>query len=89
MIKNKKIFVTGGAGFIANTLIKRLVKNNEIIIKSKNVQEPCNCSPYRLSLCLQNPRREAERPPNRYGSNWLCEKAPSPPPKPGSREPIR
>ena len=32
MIKNKKIFITGGAGFIANTLIKRLVENNEIII---------------------------------------------------------
>ena len=32
MIKNKNIFITGGAGFIANTLIKRLVKNNKIVI---------------------------------------------------------
>jgi UDP-glucose 4-epimerase len=30
MIKNKKIFITGGAGFIANTLISRLVAENEI-----------------------------------------------------------
>lgn len=32
MIKNKKIFITGGAGFIANTLIRRLVDNNKIVI---------------------------------------------------------
>ena len=32
MIKNKQIFITGGAGFIANTLIRRLVDNNKIII---------------------------------------------------------
>ncbi|MCG3115580.1 MAG: NAD-dependent epimerase/dehydratase family protein [Candidatus Manganitrophus sp. SA1] len=30
MIKDKKIFITGGAGFIANTLISRLVAENEI-----------------------------------------------------------
>ena len=29
---NKRIFITGGAGFIANTLIKKLVHDNEIII---------------------------------------------------------
>ncbi len=32
MIKKKKIFITGGAGFIANTIIRRLVQNNEIVI---------------------------------------------------------
>lgn len=32
MIKKKKIFITGGAGFIANTLIRRLVHDNEIVI---------------------------------------------------------
>jgi len=32
MIKNKKIFVTGGAGFIANCLISRIVEQNKIII---------------------------------------------------------
>jgi UDP-glucose 4-epimerase len=30
MIKNKNIFITGGAGFIANTLIKELVEDNKI-----------------------------------------------------------
>jgi len=31
-LKNKKIFITGGAGFIANMLIKRLIKDNQIIV---------------------------------------------------------
>ncbi|MBI2252730.1 MAG: GDP-mannose 4,6-dehydratase [Armatimonadetes bacterium] len=31
-IKNKKIFITGGAGFIGTSLIEKLVKDNEIII---------------------------------------------------------
>ena len=32
MIKNKKIFITGGAGFIASTLIAKLAEGNEIIV---------------------------------------------------------
>ena len=32
MITNKKIFITGGAGFIANKLISILIRNNEIIV---------------------------------------------------------
>lgn len=32
MITNKKIFITGGAGFIANTLIKKLIGENEIVV---------------------------------------------------------
>src|SRR3990172_8168240 len=32
MIKNRKIFITGGAGFIANALIGKLLKDNQIII---------------------------------------------------------
>ncbi len=31
-MKGKKIFITGGAGFIANTLIKHYVENNNIIV---------------------------------------------------------
>lgn len=31
-IANKKIFITGGAGFIANTLIKNLIENNKITV---------------------------------------------------------
>ena len=32
MIKGKKIFITGGAGFIGSTLIGRLIDNNEIVV---------------------------------------------------------
>jgi len=32
MIQGKKIFVTGGAGFIANVLIKHYIQDNEIIV---------------------------------------------------------
>ena len=32
MINNKRIFITGGAGFIANTLIKYYVNNNKIVV---------------------------------------------------------
>jgi len=31
MIENKKIFITGGAGFIGSTLIGRLIEKNEIV----------------------------------------------------------
>ena len=32
MIKNKRIFITGGAGFIANTLIRHYIDNNKIVV---------------------------------------------------------
>lgn len=32
MINNKTIFITGGAGFIANTLIKHYIDNNKIVV---------------------------------------------------------
>lgn len=32
MIKNKRIFITGGAGFIASTLIGRLIEDNQIVV---------------------------------------------------------
>lgn len=32
MIKNKKIFITGGAGFIANTIISRVIENNTVVV---------------------------------------------------------
>lgn len=32
MIEDKKIFITGGAGFIASTLISRLIEHNEIVV---------------------------------------------------------
>ena len=32
MLENKTIFITGGAGFIANTIISRLVEKNKIVV---------------------------------------------------------
>lgn len=32
MLKDKRIFITGGAGFIANTLIKKYIEENKIIV---------------------------------------------------------
>lgn len=32
MIKGKKIFITGGAGFIANTIMKRLIEENDFVV---------------------------------------------------------
>lgn len=32
MLNQKKIFITGGAGFIANTLIRHYIENNKIIV---------------------------------------------------------
>lgn len=31
MLENKKIFITGGAGFIANTIIKQYIEKNQIV----------------------------------------------------------
>ena len=32
MIKNKTIFITGGAGFIANKIISRIINKNKVIV---------------------------------------------------------
>ncbi|MES2691171.1 MAG: NAD-dependent epimerase/dehydratase family protein, partial [Bacteroidota bacterium] len=32
MLKGKRIFITGGAGFIANTLIKHYIEHNTIVV---------------------------------------------------------
>ncbi len=32
MLKDKKIFITGGAGFIGSTLVERLINDNEIVV---------------------------------------------------------
>ena len=32
MIKNKQIFITGGAGFIGSTLVGKLIEDNEITV---------------------------------------------------------
>ncbi len=46
MIVNKTIFITGGAGFIANTLISRLVESNRIIVYDNFHRDTLSGSPY-------------------------------------------
>ncbi len=46
MITNKKIFITGGAGFIANTIISRLVENNKIVVYDNFHRDTLTNSPY-------------------------------------------
>jgi UDP-glucose 4-epimerase len=46
MIQNKTIFITGGAGFIANTLISRLVNNNQLIVYDNFHRDTLTYSPY-------------------------------------------
>ena len=35
-MRNEKIFITGGAGYLGKNLIKRLYKNNEITVYSRD-----------------------------------------------------
>lgn len=46
MIENRKIFITGGAGFIANTLIGRLADNNQITVYDNFHRDTLSSSPY-------------------------------------------
>lgn len=46
MIENKKIFITGGAGFIANSIISRLIDRNEIIVYDNFHRDTLSSSPY-------------------------------------------
>jgi UDP-glucose 4-epimerase len=46
MITNKTIFITGGAGFIANTIISRLVENNKIIVYDNFHRDTLSTSAY-------------------------------------------
>ena len=36
MVKNEKVFITGGAGFLGRNLIKSLYDNNEITVFSRD-----------------------------------------------------
>lgn len=46
MIEGKRIFITGGAGFIANTLISRLVDKNEVVVYDNFHRDTLSNSPY-------------------------------------------
>lgn len=46
MIENKRIFITGGAGFIANRLISLLVENNRIIVYDNFHRDTLSHSPF-------------------------------------------
>ncbi len=46
MIKGKKLFITGGAGFIANTLIARLADNNQIVVYDNFCRDTISKSKY-------------------------------------------
>jgi UDP-glucose 4-epimerase len=46
MIYNKRIFITGGAGFIANTLIKRLADDNQITVFDNFTRDTLSASGY-------------------------------------------
>jgi UDP-glucose 4-epimerase len=46
MIQNKTIFITGGAGFIANTLISRLVNSNRLVVYDNFHRDTLTSSAY-------------------------------------------
>jgi UDP-glucose 4-epimerase len=46
MIKKKKIFITGGAGFIANSLISCMIEENEIIVYDNFHRDTLTNSPF-------------------------------------------
>lgn len=46
MIRNKKIFITGGAGFIANALIGKLIEDNTIVVYDNFFRDTLSGSPY-------------------------------------------
>ena len=46
MIKNKKVFITGGAGFIANALIGRLIEDNSVVVYDNFFRDTLSGSPY-------------------------------------------
>jgi len=46
MLKDKKIFITGGAGFIGSTLIGRLIDDNEITVYDNFRRDALSDKPY-------------------------------------------
>jgi UDP-glucose 4-epimerase len=48
MIRGKRFFITGGAGFIANTLIGRLIEDNKVVVYDNFFRDTLSNSPYAL-----------------------------------------
>jgi len=46
LIKHKRIFITGGAGFIANILISKLIEDNKIVVYDNFTRDTLTGSPY-------------------------------------------
>lgn len=46
MINNKRLFITGGAGFIGSTIIGRLIENNKIIVYDDFRRDALSSKPY-------------------------------------------
>jgi UDP-glucose 4-epimerase len=46
MVKGKQIFITGGAGFIANSVLGNLIKNNHIIVYDNFARDTLSGSKY-------------------------------------------
>jgi UDP-glucose 4-epimerase len=46
MIENQTIFITGGAGFIANTIIGKLAEKNKIVVYDNFHRDTLSTSPY-------------------------------------------
>lgn len=53
MIKDKRIFITGGAGFIGSTLIGRLIDDNEITVYDNFARDSLQGKPYAKHPNLQ------------------------------------
>ena len=47
MLRDKKIFVTGGAGFIGTTLIGKHIENNQVVVFDNLARNTLKTTPYR------------------------------------------
>ena len=47
MISNKRIFITGGAGFIGSALISRIIDNNKVVIYDNFSRDSINNKAYK------------------------------------------
>lgn len=53
MVKGKRIFITGGAGFIGSTLIGKLIEDNEIVVYDNFARDSLQGKPYASHCNLQ------------------------------------